>query len=105
MLRIPLHLPCQPACVFKVGAGDVEASKLDDALAGFQNVLQMEEGQSEWCADLCPCCRLLLECSLSCKAACTPTQAPLGADKCAAVQVSALQARAFGEGVATPLIT
>ena len=31
-------------------AGDVEAGKHAAALAGFQNVVRMEESKSEWCA-------------------------------------------------------
>ena len=33
----------------KAGAGDIEAGKQTEALEGFQNVVKMEEGKSEWC--------------------------------------------------------
>ena len=46
-----LHMYCQ-RCVRQcdgASAGDIEAGKQTEALEGFQNVVKMEEGKSEWC--------------------------------------------------------
>jgi hypothetical protein len=39
----------QPTGWFCHDAGSVEAGKLTEALTGFQQVVAMEEGKSEWC--------------------------------------------------------
>lgn len=65
-------------------AGSVEGGKLEDALSGFQRVVAMEEGKSEWCAPAehpgwqCSSRYALLQAARLSRVCCSTTSVTLG---------------------------